>query len=146
MYRISLFIASVVPCALLALTAAAVEVRDLKGHDAIFGRYTPGGNCKREPRILVDATGITFEVAGKKTKPATIEYALAYGPHDYAGISVWIFPFILKDGYSILMTFNANEVKGVLTVDPQDEGYAGGPPLSPLNAALVKGSPYKRCK
>jgi hypothetical protein len=79
-------------------------------------------------------------------KPASFEYAASYGPHDYAGISVWFFPFILKDGYAILMTFNSGEVKGTLTIEPQDEGYPGGPPLSPLNAALVNGSPYQRCR
>ncbi|MFO1508598.1 MAG: hypothetical protein U1F31_02385 [Steroidobacteraceae bacterium] len=139
-------IAAVAGLMLAASTTEAVEVRDLVGHDALFGRYAPAGDCKREPRIIVDATGIAFHWSGKAVKPATFEYAASYGPHDYAGISVWIFPFILKDGYSILMTFNSNEVKGVLTVEPHDEGYAGGPPLTPLNAALVKGSPYRKCQ
>jgi hypothetical protein len=123
-----------------------VEVRDLEGFDALFGRYAPAGDCKRGPQIRVDATGFTFIWAGRELKPASFEYAASFGPHDYAGISEWFFPFILKDGYSILMTFNANEAKGVLTIEPHDEGYAGGPPLTPLNAALVKGSPYRRCR
>ena len=41
---------------------------------------------------------------------------------------------------------NANEQQGALLIDPQDEGWAGGPPLSPRNKALVAGSPYARCE
>jgi hypothetical protein len=126
--------------------AHAAEVQDLQGFEDIFGRYAPGGDCKKRPQILVDVSGFTFEVDGKQEKVTNAEYAASYGPHDYQGISKWFFPFRLKDGYSILMTFNSDEQKGVLKIDPQDEGYAGGPPLSPLNQALVSGSPYARCK
>lgn len=139
-------IASLAVLAAMTAPATAVEVRDLKGFDTLFGRYAPAGDCKREPRIVVDATGFTFDWNGRKVKPASFEHAASYGPHDYAGISLWFFPFILKDGYAVLMTFNSNEVNGVLTVEPHDEGYAGGPPLTPLNAALVKGSSYRRCR
>ena len=139
-------LASLAVLAAVTTPSMAVEVRDLKGFNALFGRYAPAGDCKREPRIVVDATGFTFEWGGRKVKPASFEYAASYGPHDYAGISVWFFPFILKDGYSVLMTFNSGEVKGVLTIEPHDEGYAGGPPLSPLNAALFKGTPYRKCR
>ena len=124
----------------------AVELKDLKGYDDIFGRYAPGGDCKREPRILVDESGFTFDAGGKQDKVTNPEHAVSYGPPDYAGISQWFFPYRLKDGYSILMTFNHNEQKGVLMFEPQDEGYAGGPPLDALKQALVKGSPYTRCK
>ena len=44
------------------------------------------------------------------------------------------------------MAFNADEKPGVLTVEPHDEGWKGGPPLSARHQALVKGSPYARCK
>src|SRR3546814_7227546 len=39
------------------------------------------------------------------------------------------------------MTFNADEKAGKLTFEPFSNGQA----LSPLQAALVKGSPYARC-
>jgi hypothetical protein len=124
----------------------AVEVNDLRGFEDLFGRYAPGGNCKTEPRIIVEQNGFTFEWGGKQDKVTKPEFGAAYGPPDYAGITRWFFPYRIKDGYSILMTFNPAEKKGTLTIEPQDEGYAGGPPLSPLNAALVKGSPYARCR
>ncbi len=44
------------------------------------------------------------------------------------------------------MTFNAGEQPGALLIEPHDEGWAGGPPLNPMNKALVDGSPYARCK
>jgi len=129
-----------------ASAARAVEVHDLEGLEDIFGRYAPGGDCQRQPRIAVDVSGLAFEVAGKTTKVTNPEYAASYGGNSYEGIVKWIFPFRLRDGYPILMTFNDAEKPGVLTVTPQDEGWTGGPPLTPLNAALVEGSPYARCK
>jgi hypothetical protein len=111
-------------------TASAVEVTNLAGLEDIFGRYAPGGDCKRQPQILVEFSGLTFDVSGATERVTNPEYAVSYGAHDYDGISKWIFPFRLADGYAILMTFNANEQKGALLIDPHDEGWAGGPPLS----------------
>jgi hypothetical protein len=134
--------------ALLALpgTVRAVQVHDLKGLEDIFGRYAPAGDCQRQPRIVVDESGLAFDVAGKTTKVTDPEYAASYGPHDYAGITKWIFPFRTSGGFPILMAFHDGEKPGALAITAQDEGWKGGPPLSPLNAALVKGSPYARCK
>jgi hypothetical protein len=128
------------------IAASAVEVKNLAGFEESFGRYAPGGDCKRQPQILVEFSGLTFEIPGDTVKVTNPEYAVSYGAHDYQGISKWVFPFRLGDGYSILMTFNADEKKGALHIDPQDEGWPGGPPLSPRNKALVGGSPYARCK
>jgi hypothetical protein len=141
-------LAPLVLLAVLAFSyaARAVEMNHLKGFEDLFGRYAPGGDCKREPRVVVDEGGFTFESGGKQAKVTNPEFGASYGPPDYAGISKWFFPYRVKDGYSILMTFNANEQKDTLAIETHDEGYAGGPPLSPLNAALVKGSPYARCR
>lgn len=129
-----------------SLVAHAVELHDLKGLDDIFGRYAPGGDCKRQPQLVVDASGLTFFVAGKQEKVTNPERALQFNGPDYQGPEIWVFPFRLKDGYSILMTFNDSSQKGALTIAPQDEGYPGGPRLSPRNQALVSGSPYQRCR
>jgi len=129
-----------------SLVASAVELQGLKGFDDIFGRYAPAGDCKRQPQVLVDASGMTFFVAGKTEKVTNPENALQFNGPDYQGPDLWFFPFRLKDGYSILMTFNQAGKKGVLAIEPQDEGYPGGPALSPRNKALVSGSPYAKCK
>lgn len=129
-----------------ARTADAVEVTNLEGLEDIFGRYAPAGDCKRQPQVLVEFKGLTFTVGGATVKVTNPEYAAGYGPADYAGISKWIFPFRIPEGYPILMTFNADEKKGVLLITAQDEGWKGGPPLTARNKALVDGSPYKRCR
>ncbi|HQR25003.1 MAG TPA: hypothetical protein PK163_09470 [Steroidobacteraceae bacterium] len=132
----------------IGTAASAVELQGLKGYqlDTIYGRYAPGGDCKRQPQVVADATGLTFEVGGKSEKVTNPEQAMDFNGPDYQGSDIWIFPFRLKDGYSILMTFNPNSKKGALEIAPQDEGYPGGPKLSPRNQALVSGSPYARCK
>ena len=120
--------------------AGAVEVNDLKGFEQLFGRYAPAGDCKRQPQFVVDVSGFTFEVGGKTEKVTNPEYAASYGGNDYSGSSLWFFPFRTNDGYEILMTFEAGEKSGVVTIDLHESK------ASPRNAALIKGSPYAKCK
>jgi hypothetical protein len=138
---------SVSGLALLALArAGAVEVTDLKGLEDIYGRYAPAGDCKREPRILVDASGLTFERGGQSEKATKVEYAASYGAHDYTGIQKVIFPFSSTNGWPVIMLFNYEEKPGALVIQGHDEGYQGGPPLSARNQVLVAASPYARCR
>lgn len=131
---------------LLPSIAGAVEVEGLEGHDKLFGRYAPGGDCKRQPQIVVDAVGFSFEIDGQKEKATRFEHAASYGGNYYQGISLWFFPFSNASGWPVMMAFNADEKPGILAVEPHDEGWKGGPPLSARHQALVKGSPYARCK
>ena len=117
----------------------AVEITGMKDFPNLHGRYAPGGDCRRQPRIAI-------ETEGGSDRVARLEYAASYGGNFYEGDSQWFFPFGREGAYPVLMTFNADEKPGVLTVTPHDEGYAGGPPLSPRNRALVAGSPYLRCR
>ena len=134
-------------CATLLCTAAgAVEVSGMGDFAALHGRYAPGGDCTREPRITVEASGITFEVQGTAEKATRLEYAASFPGPAYSGISQWFFPFTSPNGYPVLMVFNADEKPGRLMIQPNDEGWPGGPKLSTRNQALVKGSPYARCK
>jgi len=129
-----------------AEAACAVTVDDLSGLEEHFGRYAPGGDCSRQPRILVERAGMSFEVGGKTEKVTRMEWAVSYGGNAYDGISQWLFPFGSPGSYPILMTFNEGEKKGVLAITPHDEGFPGGPPLGARNRALVDGSPYAKCK
>jgi len=129
-----------------SFAAQAVELKGLEGLDNIFGRYAPGGDCKRQPQIVADVSGLTFEVGGKQEKVTNPEQALSFAGPDYEGPAVWLFPFRLGDGYAIIMAFNDGPQLGTLTISPHDEGYPDGPKLSPRNQALVDGSPYRRCK
>lgn len=132
------------------LPAQAVEMNGMRDFGDLHGRYAPAGDCKRQPQIVIDAGGMTFEVAAARTRVADPEFAASFfgGASDnHEGISRVFFPFRnSQDGYPIIMTFNADEKKGVLAIAGHDEGWKGGPPLTPRNKALVAGSPYSRCK
>ena len=126
--------------------ASAVALNGLDGYDSIFGRYAPGGDCKRQPRVIVDASGIVFEIGGETEKVTNPEEALGYFGPDYTGIAKVIFPFRSQGSYPIMMSFNDSEKPGVLVIAGHDEGWPGGPTLSPRNQELVDGSPYARCE
>jgi len=130
---------------LAASSATAVEISDMKGFEALFGRYAPGGDCAREPRVLVDATGIAMELKGVTDKSTKLEYAASFGGPEYRGNTAWFFPFSSANGWPVIMAFNADEKNGLLTVEPHDEGWAGGPKLGARHQALVNGSPYRKC-
>ena len=131
---------------LLFGNASALTLGNLKDShlDDIYGTYGPGGDCKREPRITVDDSGLAFAYAGQTTHSRNIEYALSYAAPDYDGISRWIFPFPVSDDDfgRVLMTFNANEKRGTMTAEPD---LGPGQNLSGLQASLVKASPFARC-
>jgi hypothetical protein len=139
-------VAALAGALLLPALASAIEIEGLKDFATLHGSYAPGGDCTRSPRIVVDASGFTFEVNGQKEKATRVEYAASYGGNSYEGITQWFMPFTSANGWPLLMAFNAGETPGALTIEPQDEGWKGGPPLSARNAALVKGSPYAKCK
>jgi hypothetical protein len=131
---------------LVAGAADAVTLGTLKGShlDGIYGTYAPRGDCKREPRITVDDSGLAFMHAGQATHSRSIEYAVSYGGPEYSGISQWIFPFPVGDDDfgRVLMTFNPDEKPGTLQVE---SNLGPGQGYTPLQAALVKASPYARC-
>lgn len=131
---------------LLPALAGGIEVEGLKDFASLHGSYAPGGDCTKSPRIVVDATGFTFEVNGQQEKATRFEYAASFGGNSYQGITQWFMPFKNANGWPLFMAFNAGEKPGALAIEPQDEGWQGGPPLSGRNAALVKGSPYAKCK
>ena len=131
---------------LLPGIAGAVEISDMKGFEALFGRYAPGGDCAREPRVVVDATGIAIELKGATERATKLEFAASFGGPEYQGNIRWFFPFSSANGYPVIMAFDPDQKPGVLTVEPHDEGWKGGPPLGARHQALVKGSPYAKCK
>lgn len=138
--------ASVCMCVMWPGIAGAVEISDMKGFEALFGRYAPGGDCAREPRVVVDATGIAIELKGATDKATKLEFAASFGGPEYQGNIRWFFPFSSANGYPVIMAFDPDQGAGVLTVEPHDEGWEGGSPLGVRHQALVKGSPYAKCK
>lgn len=142
-YRVATVLAGMV---LACAAVQAVEIPDLRGFEALFGRYAPAGDCTRLPRIAVDASGITFETRAGTEKVVQLEYAASFAGPSCAGIGHWFFPFRNANGYPVIMNFNADERAGLLTVQPNDEGWEGGPKLGAKYQPLVAASPYAKCK
>lgn len=137
--------AALLGLALAAPFASAIEVPDLQHMSEHFGRYAPAGDCQRQPQIVVARTGLSFENGDARHKVARIDYAASYGGNFYEGISQWLFP-LYGNERPFLMTFNAEEQRGLLTLTPHDRGWQGGPPFSARHQALVDASPYRMCK
>ena len=130
----------------IAAPASAVEVQGMRDFVALQGRFAPEGDCKRFPQFEVNAAGIRFEVsAGQFVQASTLEYAASYGGYDYEGPTQWFFPFGRDGNYPVLMSFNADEVAGKVSIEPHDEGAAAGPEQAARLRVLVAASPYKRC-
>lgn len=140
------FLLGIAFAVLLCGSAQGVTLGNLKDAqlDDIYGTYAPGGDCKREPRITVDESGLAFSHAGTSTHSGNIEYALSFGGPEYAGISRWLFPFPVDDNDfgRVLLTFNPDEKAGALAAESD---LGPGQHLSALQAALVASSPYARC-
>lgn len=126
--------------------AQALTVPNLKGKglQQLYGTYAPRGDCRSEPRVVVDDSGFAYTVSGSTTHSGTIEWAVSYGGPDYHGISNWFFPFPLSDSDfgRVLMTFNPDEHAGKLAFEPN---LGPGESMTALQAALTKHSPYARC-
>ncbi len=130
----------------MCVSGAAIKLNGLKDFEPLFGRYAPGGDCSREPQIVVNAIGISFEHGGQREQVTNLEFAASFGGNYYEGITQWFMPFRSTHGFPVVLAFNDGERPGVLSVAAHDEGWPGGPPLSPRNRALVEGSPYVRCR
>jgi len=105
-----------------------------------YGTYGPGGDCKRSPRVSVDATGVYIVIGDKrgKVEPAEACFSCVGGAR-YEGIEFWVMPKAGK-GYSTYFRFNADEKRGALKVEP-----TGEVPLGPNLRSVVAASPYRRC-
>ena len=123
---------------LLPLSASAVTLDGLKreGLGKIYGSYAPGGDCKRQPLLVIDDPGFTFTVAGRTVTQSRIEYAVSYMGPDYEGISLVFFPFPKSedDLGPVLMMVNHEEHPGVVRFE---SNLAPGQKLQEMQSALI---------
>ena len=128
-----------------AAPSAAIEVDNLDGFEPHFGRYAPGGDCGKQPQVVVSRSGFAFE--GGPALPAATrpDYAASYMGNFYEGISVFFFPYSAEPR-PFLLTLNADEKEGVLTLQAYDFDYKGGPRLPDKYRPYVAGSPYLKCR
>lgn len=131
--------------ALATLQARASGLPNLDQFAGNHGDYAPGGDCNKHPRIMVDGNGLSVKNGEARYKFERFDHATNFGGTDYSGISVWLMPLYGSER-PVLLTFNSGEQPGVLTVEPYDRGWAGGPPLSARHQRLVDASPYRKCE
>ncbi|MEL1263628.1 hypothetical protein [Pseudoxanthomonas putridarboris] len=139
--------------AILALAAAmapwgaaqAIEVENLDGFEEHFDRYAPGGDCSRQPQVVVGRDGFAFEGGPALPKATRPEYAASFMGNFYEGISLAFFPYPAEPR-PFLLRLNADEKKGVMKIEVYDFDYAGGPKLPDKYRPYIAGSPYLKCK
>lgn len=131
--------------ALVSSPAAAVTLDGFKdqGLVTIYGSYAPGGNCTRQPLLVIDDRGFTFTTAGRTVTQSRVEFAASYLGPQYEGISMVFFPFPegeFEPG-PVLMTVNDGERRGAIRLE---SNLAPGQRLSAMHSALTS-APLQLC-
>lgn len=129
----------------LCAPAMAIEVGNLDGFEEHFGRYAPGGDCTKQPQVVLARDGFAFEGGPALPKATKPEYAASFMGNYYEGISQFFFPYPVEPR-PFLLTLNADEKPGVLTLQTYDFDYQGGPRLPDKYRPYIAASPYAKCK
>jgi hypothetical protein len=144
--RIRLALAGTTLSAFAIVAAQALPLSKFKdqGVDHIFGSYAPGGNCSKEPRVVIDQTGMLFRAKGREVKPQSVEYALTFMGASYDGITAVFFPFpVSNNDYGrVIMFVNDDEKPGVIRFDAD---LPPGERLDPFHAAFTNGGLFTLC-
>ncbi|MCB2057419.1 MAG: hypothetical protein H6916_13190 [Novosphingobium sp.] len=145
--RFRLAVAGASFSAFASATGYALPLSDFKdqGVDHIFGSYAPGGDCSKEPRVVIDQNGMLFRAKGREVRPQRVEYALTFLGASYDGMTAVFFPFpVSNDDYGrVIMFVNDDEKPGVIRFDA--DLPPGGRP-DPFHAAFTNGGPFILCK
>ena len=138
---------------LLVSASSSAQFRadpNLKGSglDGNYGTYAPRGDCTREPRITVDDSGFTFRYGQHVTHPPTVATAGGWFGRQDTLLAFFPFPTGVTQGESGLEAANPGPL--LMALDTQAFTLAlsaSNPrvPLTPLQQALIKHSPYARC-
>lgn len=135
---------SILAVAALSGMAEALTVTNFANENLqdYYGRYGPRGDCGKGPIITMDVSGFGYDVAGKTSHSSRIEVAYSFFGNSYQGICIAFFPFARSDNDfgSTTLILNDDEVPGKITISND-----GPPPISAVEQALAKGSPYMRC-
>ena len=125
--------------------AQAIEVENLDGFEAHFGRYAPGGDCSKQPQVVIDRAGFAFEGGPALEKATRPEHAASFMGNFYQGDSLFFFPYAVEPR-PFLLTLNADEKPGVMKIEGYDHDYPGGPKLPDRYRPYIAGSPYLKCR
>jgi hypothetical protein len=128
--------------AALILLSTAGAAQAVPPSPDLFGRYAPGGDCAKEPRVTLEEKALTIQAAGKTTRLSPIDACFSCeGGARYQGIVVWVSQ-LGQDGNPVEPFFhlNAGEKRGMLAVDK-----FGMQNFPPAHRAVAMASPLKRC-
>lgn len=144
------FLALAMPALLLSSAPArALTVTNLRNLQVewSFGQYAPGGDCTRQPRLTVDATGFTVLANGQTLHPARSEWAPDYvrgaddNPNPRYKVT-WFFPFMRSDSDFGPLVLTLEQDRGVATASFENQDMH---PQPGAYGALLAATPLKRC-
>lgn len=110
----------------MVLAAGPAAAQTDRPSDDLYGRYAPGGDCSRQPRIEVGKAGVFIDTAAGRQGPLPISvcYSCAGGAQ-YEGIQQWVYVIYGKDKWGgdnmpVIMMFNAEEKPGLVSIEHDD--------------------------
>lgn len=115
----------------------------------LYGRYAPGGDCTRQPRVIASAAGVFLETAAGKAGPLPVDVCFSCaGGARYEGIQIWVMVKYGKDKWGgdnmpVTMMFNDGERRGSLLVEHDNTLRT---PLGMPMTQVVQARSFRLCK
>ena len=145
--RFGLALAGASLSVLASANCHALPLSDLKGQgvDHIFGSYALGGDCSKEPRVVIDQNGMLFRANDREVRPQRIEHSLTFLGPSYEGITAVFFPFpVSSNDYGrVIMFVNDDEKRGVIRFDAD---LPRGERPDPFHAVFTNAGIFTLCK
>lgn len=116
--------------------------------EEIYGRYAPGGDCSRQPRIEAGKGGVFLDTAAGRQGPLPVSvcYSCAGGAQ-YEGIQRWVYVKYGKDKWGgdnmpVILMFNAEEKRGLVSVEHDDTLKT---PIGAPMTQVVRAKTFRQC-
>ncbi len=139
-------------CLALALSFGAFAA-ELGLPPDVYGRYAPGGDCMKQPRITVNKDGIHLDTAQGKRSPLPVMVSYTFvGGARYSGIQTWA---LVKhggknrwgdDNTPVILTFNAGEKPGALTAEREEPGQERPVALDGPLSSITQTGHFRLCR
>ncbi|MBF7012914.1 hypothetical protein QUC32_25150 [Novosphingobium resinovorum] len=137
------------PAVLALLVATPALSQSIPVPKNLYGNYAPGGDCARQPRVVVNTAGVFLETASGKAGPLPVDvcYSCAGGAR-YEGIQVWVMVKYGKDKWGgdtfpVTMMFNDGERRGALLLEHDDTMRI---PIGIPMTQVVQARTFRLCK